>query len=132
MNNKECDYYFETYINHLVNSKNNYKQSILTKNHISKCNDCQDKFITFVDIFVDIIDEHLLENIFEPSTSFPNMNTFFNNLYNPYIDKTVENIIKYLLIYKKYREKVIDILPFSSIEELYDFYENKLLPAFDS
>ncbi len=72
-----------------------------------------------------------MENTLETDISFNYINLFFNDLTPVLLEASLESMIEYLFIYKLYRDEVIDILPFDSTEELYDFYENKLMPAFD-
>lgn len=127
MKEKECQNYFESYVKYLIGEKVDQTRLSLIKNHIQSCKDCQDNFI----MFIDIIDEHLLESTYEPALTFNDVKTIIKNLYTTFFDNTIGNIIKYLLIYKKCRYNVIDILPFDSTEELYEFYVNRLIPAFD-
>ncbi len=127
MEKRKCRNYFESYIRHLTGYNINVKKLRMSKKHILTCKECQDDFL----MFVDIIEEHLFESTLESTLSFKDANILFNNFYNIYADNTTANITKYLLVYKKYRNKVLDILRFKSTIELYDFYATKILPAFD-
>ncbi len=127
MKEKKCQDYFESYIKHLMGNKIESKKFSLIKGHIRACSECQNRLF----MFVDILDEYLLKGPSETAFSMNIIDLFFNDLYPSIVEASTKGLIKYLLLYKRCREKVIDILPFDSTEELYDFYENRLMPAFD-
>lgn len=128
MKKKECKDYFESYIKYLIGYNLTSNELLVMKKHIKACEECQERLF----MLIDILDEHLLGTTLEPDLSFNYINLFFNDLTPVLLEASLEIMIEYLFIYRLYRDKVIDILPFDSKEELYDFYENKLMPAFDS
>ncbi len=128
MKKENCKYYFESHIKSLMDRGIEKKELEQIKKHMETCNECQDNFL----MFVDIIEEYLFETALGYSNStLKDLRTHLSNFYNLYIDTKTGNIIKYLLIYKKYRNKVLDLLQFKTNRELYDFYEKKVIPAFD-
>ncbi len=128
MKKENCKYYFESHIKSLMDWGIEKKELKQIKKHMETCNECQDNFL----MFVDIIEEYLFETALGSSNStLKDLRTHLSNFYNLYIDTKFGNIIKYLLIYKKYRNKVLDLLQFKTNRELYDFYEKKVIPAFD-
>ena len=127
MEKRKCKDYFDLYIRYLLGYKVDNKIFRMTKKHVKTCKECQDNFL----MFVDIIEEHLFESTFESALTFKYISLLYNNFFSIFMDTTVSNIVKYLFIYKKYRNKILEKLQFKSTKELYDFYEKKVIPAFD-
>jgi len=126
MKKQECKNYFDSYIRYLLNHKMDLRKLKKIKNHIHSCRDCQNNFM----MFVDIIEQYLLESTHKAS-GLKDINNLLTNYFSLYIDRTTRNMIKYLVLNRKYRTRVISKLNFKTNMDLYDFYESKLIPAFD-